>query len=136
MKVRRSHPQWPTVDGVARPISATLSFETTVLEHVGPLAHYQRLGFAIRVYEGGGYGFATRDDVEIHLGVVPAGERVINSAYLFVADADELAAAWRSAGVEVHAPVDTEWGQHEGAVVDPDGNVIRFGSPMPPTLQE
>jgi uncharacterized glyoxalase superfamily protein PhnB len=45
-------------------------------------------------------------------------------------DADELAAAWRSAGVEVHAPEDTEWGQHEGAVVDPDGNVIRFGSPM------
>jgi hypothetical protein len=27
-------------------------------------------------------------------------------------------------------PVDTEWGQHEGSVVDPDGNVIRFGSPM------
>jgi uncharacterized glyoxalase superfamily protein PhnB len=25
---------------------------------------------------------------------------------------------------------DTEWGQHEGAVVDPDGNVIRFGSPV------
>jgi hypothetical protein len=27
-------------------------------------------------------------------------------------------------------PVDTERGQHEGAVVDPDGNVVRFGSPM------
>jgi hypothetical protein len=25
---------------------------------------------------------------------------------------------------------DTEWGQYEGAVVDPDGSVIRFGSPM------
>jgi uncharacterized glyoxalase superfamily protein PhnB len=32
--------------------------------------------------------------------------------------------------VEVHLPQDTVWGQHEGAVVDPDGNVIRFGSPM------
>jgi hypothetical protein len=34
------------------------------------------------------------------------------------------------AGAEVHGPVDTEWRQHEGAVVDPDGNVLRFGSPM------
>ena len=29
----------------------------------------------------------------------------------------------------MHGPEDTEWGQHEGALVDPDGNVIRFGSP-------
>jgi uncharacterized glyoxalase superfamily protein PhnB len=27
-------------------------------------------------------------------------------------------------------PEDTEWGQHEGAVGDPDGNVLRFGSPI------
>ncbi len=27
-------------------------------------------------------------------------------------------------------PEDTDWGQHEGAVVDPDGNVLRFGSPI------
>ena len=27
-------------------------------------------------------------------------------------------------------PEDTEWGQHEGAVVDLDGNVLRFGSPI------
>lgn len=52
------------------------------------------------------------------------------SAYLFADDADQLATAWRAAGVEVHTPQDTEWGQHEGALVDPDGNVIRFGSPM------
>ena len=44
--------------------------------------------------------------------------------------ADVVAAEWRSAGVALHRPEDTEWGQHEGAVVDPDGNVIRFGSPI------
>jgi len=68
--------------------------------------------------------------IEIHLGLVPAQDQRVNSAYLFVDDADVLAEEWRSAGVEVHSPQDTEWGQHEGAVVDPDGNVIRFGSPM------
>jgi hypothetical protein len=94
------------------------------------LAHYERLGFATRVYDGGGYGYATRDGIEIHLGTVPIEKRQTSSAYLWVEDADELAAEWRSAGLGVHPPEDTEWGQHEGAVVDPDGNVIRFGSPI------
>jgi catechol 2,3-dioxygenase-like lactoylglutathione lyase family enzyme len=94
--------------------------------------HYQRLGFATREYEGGGYGFATRDGIEIHLGVVPdlEADAATSGAYLFVDDADALADEWRSAGVEVHGPQDTEWGQHEGAHIDPDGNVIRFGSTM------
>jgi hypothetical protein len=93
------------------------------------LAHYQRLGFATREYDGGGYGYATLDGVEIHLGVAPNVDAHA-SAYLFVEDADELAMAWRSAGAEVRTPEDTEWGQHEGVLIDPDGNVIRFGSPM------
>ena len=99
------------------------------------LAHYARLGFATRTYDGShGYGFAVADDIEIHVGVVPnLDEHARASAYLFVDDADAVAARWEAAGVAVHAPQDTEWGRHEGAVVDPDGNVIRFGSPMPQT---
>ena len=98
------------------------------------LAHYGRLGFATRAYADGNYGYANRDGVELHLGVV--ADRPVHgraSAYLWVDDADEVAAEWRAAGVEVHEPQDTAWGQHEGAVVDPDGNVIRFGSPMGPS---
>lgn len=96
------------------------------------LGHYQRLGFATREYDGGGYGYATRDGVEIHLGAVPdtRTSTTIHSAYLWVDDADALAQAWRAAGVEVHMPEDTDWHQHEGAHVDPDGNVLRFGSPV------
>jgi hypothetical protein len=93
--------------------------------------HYRRLGFTVRAWVGGGYGFADCDGIEIHLGVVPENNRSTGAAYLFVDDADGLAADWESAGVDVHPPQDTEWGRHEGAVVDPDGNVIRFGSPMP-----
>lgn len=93
------------------------------------LAHYRRLGFETRRYEGGGYGFAARDGVEIHLGVVTDG-RSPGSAYVYVDDAVAVAAQWRAAGVVVHEPQHTEWGMHEGAVVDPDGNVIRFGSPI------
>jgi hypothetical protein len=94
------------------------------------LQHYRRLGFTVRAYVRGGYGFAERDGIEIHLGVVPDDDRRTGAAYLFVDDPDALAAAWRSAEVDVHPPQDTEWGKREGAVVDPDGNVIRFGSPL------
>jgi len=99
------------------------------------LAHYQRLGFRTSQYTGesaaGGYGFARRDAVELHLGTVPAGRRTSPStAYLFVDDADALAAEWRAAGADVHAPEDTPWGKREGVMVDPDGNIIRFGSPL------
>ncbi len=96
------------------------------------LAHYRRLGFTTRRYAGGGYGYANRDDVEIHLA---AGGRIdadatMSAAYLWVDDADALAEEWSAAGVIVRAPADTDWGLHEGSHVDPDGNLIRFGSPL------
>ena len=95
------------------------------------LGHYGRLGFATREYREGGYGFATLDDIEIHLGVVPPDKEMTPaSAYLFVKDAVGLAEIWASAGADVRTPEDTEWGQHEGVVIDPDGNIIRFGSPI------
>ena len=96
------------------------------------LRYYASPGFTTRAYEGGGYGFATCDGVEIHLGI-SSPTATPAAAYLFVDDAHELAAIWRVAGAVVHPPVDTDWGQHEGALVDPDGNVIRFGSATTPT---
>jgi len=95
------------------------------------IAYYGRLGFSTRKYDGAEYGFATRDGIEVHLGGVPSDQEwTRTTAYFYVDDADQLAAEWRGAGAEVHGPEDTEWGQHEAALVDPDGNVIRFGSPI------
>lgn len=95
------------------------------------LDHYRRLGFATREYDKGGYGYVTLDGIEIHLGVASydRGSKPA-SAYLFVEDADELAPVWISRGAEVRLPGDTAWGQHEGTHIDPDGNIIRFGSPL------
>jgi catechol 2,3-dioxygenase-like lactoylglutathione lyase family enzyme len=98
---------------------------------VGPaITFYARLGFDVRSYTSGDYGFATRGGVEIHLGRVADIDRDRASAYVHVIDADAVAAESRPPGGEVHGPQDTEWGQYEGALVDPDGNIIRFGSPM------
>ncbi len=97
------------------------------------LAYYRGLGFSARQWRGGGYGFVTFEGAEIHLGVEPDLDTRTDrrsAAYLFVEDADALARAWLTAGGDVRLPQDTEWGQHEGVLIDPDGNIIRFGSPM------
>ncbi len=96
------------------------------------LAYYQRLGFTTREYTGAVYGFAVMDGVEIQVGIVPDGKATAPAtAYLYVEDADSLARTWASAGGDIRFPEDTEWGQREGVLIDPDGNIIRFGSPLP-----
>ena len=50
---------------------------------------------------------------------------------MHVKDADRLADEWRKTGVEVTCrPQDFDWGKREGRHTDPDGNLIRFGSPL------
>ena len=93
------------------------------------LDFYQRLGFP-RGPTSGAATASPRWTVSRPPGGV-AEVRSPSAAYLFVDDAAELATAWASAGIDVHPPQDTEWGMHEGVVVDPDGNVLRFGSPRP-----
>ena len=100
------------------------------------LGHYRQLGFQVRAYEGAAYGYAQRDEVQLHLaqveGLDPATS--MTSVYLYVDDADELAAEWGRPGIagRMVAPVDTDYGLREGAHVDPDGNLLRFGSPLTP----
>jgi len=93
------------------------------------LAHYQRLGFVTRTYDKGGYGFATLDNVEIHLGGVPGGASTTPaSAYLLL----KTRSSWHSDGPRPgptsDLPEDTEWGQHEGVVIDPDEDMIRVAT--------
>jgi predicted enzyme related to lactoylglutathione lyase len=119
--------------------------EVTTVRHSAPIfpvsdvsaamRHYRSLGFATREYAGGGYAYATRDVVEIHLAGVRDLDptRTASAAYLWVDDADALAREWEAAGLVVTAPIDTDWGQHEGAHTDPYGNLIRFGSPVRPS---
>jgi uncharacterized glyoxalase superfamily protein PhnB len=91
--------------------------------------HYQRLGFEI-CYHDDGYAFAQRQGVNLHLDLTDTTSPGCGLLYLHVDDADELAAQWRAAGIEVAQPQDYPWGGHEGTHSDPDGNTIRFGSPV------
>ncbi len=98
------------------------------------LAHYGTLGFTVRPYADGGYGFAHRDGVSLHLALQPDADSPVGAgaAYLFVDDADALAEEWSRPGVagRTQPPDDTDYRLREGSHIDPDNNLIRFGSPM------
>jgi Ser/Thr protein kinase RdoA (MazF antagonist) len=103
------------------------------------LAHYKSLGFDVRPYaDDDGYGFADRDGVGLHLALdaghdAGSGHEHVGRAYLYVADADALYDEWTRPGIGgLTQPVgDTPYKLRQGSHVDPDGNEIRFGSPMP-----
>ena len=98
--------------------------------------HYGRLGFDVTPYGADAeYAFARRGNVEVHLALVPAVDpsTTTSAVYLWVSDADELAREWRDVDAgRLVEPEDTDYGLREGAHIDPDGNLLRFSSPMAP----
>lgn len=99
------------------------------------LDHYRDLGFQVRAYaEGDGYGFAARDGLNLHLSAEASfdPERDASETYLYVEDADALAAEWSRPGIGGRTtPVrTTEYKMREGGHFDPDNNLIRFGSDL------
>ncbi len=104
-----------------------------VRDVMAALAHYAALGFDTQPYEDGtGYGFASREGAELHLEQHADREPGHShaTAYLYVRDADEVYAEWSRPGIggETHPVEATEYKMRQGLHVDPDGNVIRFGS--------
>jgi hypothetical protein len=96
-------------------------------------AHYEALGFAVRVHEGG-YATASRDGFNLHFRHTPESEGAAGpgALYIGVDDADGLHAEWTAAGVgETGDLFDPGFGVWEAAHTDPDGNLLRFGSPRP-----
>ena len=101
------------------------------------LAHYASLGFEVNAYADE-YGFADRDEVSLHLSLdeghgPEADHHHVGTAYLYVEDADALYHEWARPGTGglTGRVADTPYKLREGSHVDPDGNLIRFGSPMP-----
>jgi hypothetical protein len=82
---------------------------------------------------GSEYGFADRDGTGLHL-AADAGHDPAHgaAAYLYVRDADALYAEWTRPGIggHTHPAGPTPYQLREGSHTDPDGNLIRFGSPL------
>jgi DNA-binding MarR family transcriptional regulator len=119
--------------GMKRPARQFRQFSPIfpVRDLAAALAHYSALGFDTFAYDGGAeYGFADREGTGLHLAAHPDPARHA-SAYLYVRDADALYEEWSRPGIGGHThPVGpTPYKLREGSHTDPDGNLIRFGSP-------
>ena len=105
------------------------------------LAFYERLGF-----ENVGaapaewnYLIIRRGGVQLHFYGDPDVDPLTTSSscYVYTEDADALHDTWNAIGVAVdpntgsrlQEPVDTDYGMREFALVDPNGNLVRVGSP-------
>jgi catechol 2,3-dioxygenase-like lactoylglutathione lyase family enzyme len=91
--------------------------------------HYEQLGFRIG-YHDQTYAFASLGNLTIHLAHDDGGQHMTSILYIHVEDADQFAADWRAAGAAVEGPRSEDYGKREGQHTDPDGNLIRFGSPI------
>jgi catechol 2,3-dioxygenase-like lactoylglutathione lyase family enzyme len=106
------------------------------------LAFYEHLGFENRGAppEVWDYLIVGRGDVELHFFAKPDVDPLTTAAgcFMHVADAEALHDEWAAAGVEhdaatgsrLVAPMDTDYGMREFAVVDRSGNLVRVGSPL------
>jgi uncharacterized glyoxalase superfamily protein PhnB len=95
------------------------------------VAWFEKAGFEVSLHDDT-YAFAHRNrDLTIHLAHTPEDQSPGHGAlYIHCQDADRVAEEWREAGIEVDGPWDEDYGKREGSVTDPDGNLIRFGSPI------
>jgi catechol 2,3-dioxygenase-like lactoylglutathione lyase family enzyme len=99
---------------------------------------YERLGFHMSgaVYDG--YLLLRREAAEIHFFLKPDVDPLTTdfSCYLRVDGADALYEEWAAqriphdaaTGSRLVAPVDTDYGMREFALIDPNGNLLRIGS--------
>ena len=106
------------------------------------LRFYERLGFRNQgappdVWD---YLIIGRGGIELHFFAMPEVDPLTtySSCYLRVPDADALHAEWSAIGVPTDpetgsrliAPMDTDYGMREFALVDRSGNLVRVGSPL------
>ena len=100
------------------------------------LERYRGLGFTTELEEGPRYGFAERGNVSLHLIEWSNHDPARTGAhlYLYVSDADALYDEWSSAGVEGELGdlFDAPYGLREFAFRDPEGTLLRVGSPIKP----
>ncbi|MEU8800433.1 VOC family protein [Spirillospora sp. NPDC048819] len=106
---------------------------------------YARLGFEMRGAPPEQYGYliVARGTVELHFFHHPEVDPLTTATgcYVRVKDANALHRTWAGIGVptdsatgsRLEPPRDTDYGLREFALIDRSGNLLRIGSPLPPT---
>lgn len=90
---------------------------------------YRSLGFSVDVH--GDFVMTKRDSVELFLSLNPDHDpkRTASCVFVRVDDANALHAHWHAVrNADIRPLRDTDYGMREFAVIDPDGNLMLFGS--------
>ena len=104
------------------------------------IGHYQRLGFTFSAPGSdippaeASFTIGERDGVQLHFALKPDHDpgRTATWVYIRVEDADALSAELDAAGAgQGRSAHDTEYKMREIAHIDPDGNLLLFGSRLP-----
>lgn len=106
------------------PVLASLDLDASLAFYV------QRLGFA-QAARYDDYAIVRRDGCEIHFWA--CGERHIaenTSCYVRIADVQALYEELSGNGVQMAPPVAQPWGMKECHVIDPHGNLLKFGEDL------
>lgn len=108
--------------GKAIPILASLDIART-LKFYGEV-----LGFQTTHFEGHSYGIAVRADTELHFWACDEKHIAENtSCYIRVHDIKGVHQEFSTRIPKLKPVVRTAWGMDEFYVIDPDGNLIKFG---------
>ena len=93
--------------------------------------YVQKLGFRAALSMPGTYLIVERDGCEIHFW--PCGDNTElprNSSCYVRGDTHALHADFTARGLPLQPPQDREWGMRELYVIDPHGNLLKFGEPL------
>ena len=101
--------------------------------------HYGRLGFTFSAPGSqspadAGFAIGERDGIALHFALKPEHDPATTATWVFVGveDADEMGAELAAAGMDQGRPVlTTDYKMRQIAHIDPDGNLLLFGSPLP-----
>lgn len=106
------------------PVLASLNLQETIDFYAG------KLGFRKMALHDN-YAIVARDGAEIHFWL--CNERHIaenTSCYVRVSGTDSLHQEFKASGLELKAPEAQPWGMKELYVIDPHGNLLKFGEPV------
>jgi len=103
------------------------------------VAHYGRLGFTFSApgspsLDGAGFAIGERDGIELHFALKPEHDPATTATWVYIGveDADAMGAELAAAGMAQGRPVlTTDYKMRQIAHIDPDGNLLLFGSSLP-----
>lgn len=103
------------------PVLASLGIDATIAFYT------ERLGF-VEYLRMDDYAIVSRDGAEIHFWLCTERDIAQNtSCYVRVADTDALFREFNAKGLVVEPPAVRPWGMKELYVIDPHGNLLKFG---------